>query len=162
MKKSGYGVLFVCTGNICRSPTADGVFRKMVAKAGLEERVTVDSAGVSGWHAGEAPDQRTQAAALGRGYDLKNLRARAVLPDDYRKFDLLLAMDRGHEETLLMNAPSAARQRVRLFMSFAPQSNVQDVPDPYYGGPGGFEHVLDLIEAACSGLLNHVRNQLKD
>lgn len=162
MGKAGYSVLFVCTGNICRSPTADGVFRKMVAEAGLEGRVIVDSAGVSGWHAGEEPDQRTQAAAKKRGYDLKNLRARAVQPDDYQKFDLLLAMDRGHEEALLTNAPDPARERVRLFMSFAPQSVAREVPDPYYGGAGGFEHVLDLIEAACRGLMIHVRKQLED
>jgi protein-tyrosine phosphatase len=162
MKKPEFSVLFVCTGNICRSPTADGVFRKLVREAGLEGRVTVDSAGVSGWHAGEAPDRRTQAAALKRGYDLSPLRARAVAQSDYADFDLLLAMDREHEWTMQKAAPAEAKERIRLFMSFAPQMNVMEVPDPYYGGPDGFEHVLDMIEAACKGLLAHVKSRIQD
>lgn len=162
MNKADYDVLFVCTGNICRSPTADGVFRRMVADAGLQGRVGIDSAGVSGWHAGEAPDRRTQDTARKRGYDLSGLRARAVEPADFAKFDLLLAMDRGHEESLLLAAPEEAKSRIRLFMSFAPETGIGEVPDPYYGGPDGFTHVLEMIEAACRGLLLHVRTQLKD
>ncbi|MBF0168702.1 MAG: low molecular weight phosphotyrosine protein phosphatase [Alphaproteobacteria bacterium] len=156
-----YAVLFVCTGNICRSPTADGVFRRLVAEAGLDGRIRIDSAGVSGWHAGEPPDLRTQEAARDRGYDLSGLRARAVEPSDFSKFDLLLAMDSGHEETLKRQAPNGTRERIRLFMSFAPEMGARDVPDPYYGGADGFTHVLDLIEAACRGLLRHVRAELK-
>lgn len=159
---SEFSVLFVCTGNICRSPTADGVFRRMVAEAGLGHRVAVDSAGVSGWHAGEAPDRRTQQAASKRGYDLSDLRARAVVGDDFSRFDLLLAMDREHEWSLLRAAPDAAKDRIRLFMNFAPQMGVEEVPDPYYGGAEGFEQVLNLIEAACRGLLDHVRSRLQD
>lgn len=161
MVRSTYGVLFVCTGNICRSPTADGVFRKMIGKAGLEGRVLVDSAGVSGWHQGEAPDARSQEAAQKRGYDLSGLCARAVATEDFSKFDLLLAMDRGHENSLIALAPPAERGKVRLFMSFAPQLGVAEVPDPYYGGRDGFSHVLDLVEAACQGLLDHVADRLK-
>jgi len=132
-----------------------------VAEAGLDRRVLIDSAGVSGWHTGEAPDRRTQEAAGKRGYDLSFLRARAVEPADFQKFDLLLAMDREHEWSLQSQAPEAAKNRIRLFMSFAPDLGVQEVPDPYYGGRDGFEHVLDLIEASCRGLMDHVRASLK-
>ncbi len=162
MAKSSFGVLFVCTGNICRSPTADGVFRRLVAKAGLADRVRVDSAGISGFHAGESPDRRSQETAKKRGYDLANLRARAVSASDFADFDLLLAMDREHERSLLQAAPDSTKNRIRMFMSFAPQLDVIDVPDPYYGGAGGFDHVLDLIEAACHGLLAHVQSELAD
>jgi protein-tyrosine phosphatase len=155
-----FSVLFVCTGNICRSPTADGVFRRLVAEAGLDRHVFVDSAGISSWHAGEAPDRRTQAAALKRGYDLSSLRARAVDKGDFSKFDLLLAMDREHEWSLLNAAPDPLKGRIRLFMSFAPEQAQQEVPDPYYGGVDGFEHVLNMIEAACRGLLAHVQSRL--
>lgn len=160
MSKPRFGVLFVCTGNICRSPTADGVFRKMVREAGLEGRILVDSAGVSGWHEGEAPDSRSQNEAARRGYDLSMLRARAVVPSDFGRFDLLLAMDKGHERQLLAMAPSEERGRVRMFMSFAQDAQASEVPDPYYGGSDGFAHVLDLIEAACRGLLMHAAARL--
>jgi protein-tyrosine phosphatase len=154
-------LLFVCTGNICRSPAADGVMRKLVERAGLEGRVLVDSAGVSAYHAGEAPDSRTQQSARKRGYDLSDLQARAVVKRDFQEFDLILAMDVEHETALLAACPPDLRQRVRRFLDFAPEAGRQGVPDPYYGGPQGFEDVLDMIEAGCRGLLAHVQSHLE-
>lgn len=146
-------ILFVCTGNICRSPTAEGVARAMIHRAGLEGRVAVESAGTHGFHCGEAPDLRSQKAALGRGYDLSRQRARAVEPEDFQRFDLLLAMDQRHFETLVGRSPAVYRPKIRLFMSFARHHQVEEVPDPYYGGPQGFERVLDMCEDAVAGLL---------
>lgn len=151
-------VLFVCTGNICRSPTAEGVFRQMVRQAGLEAHIGCDSAGTAGFHQDEPPDARTQAHARRRGYDLTDLRARAVVPDDFHRFTIILAMDRGHLRDLRRRAPSGTQDKIRLFLDYAPRANhragPQDVPDPYYGGARGFEEVLDLVEAGCRGLLD--------
>jgi len=154
-------VLFVCTGNICRSPTAEGVFRAMAHTQGLASRVIADSAGTHAYHVGEPPDQRSAAAALRRGFDLSPLRARKVRLTDFAEFDLLLAMDRSHLQQLSQMCPKGAEDRVRLFLSFAPQLNLRDVPDPYYGAGDGFERVLDMIEAGSLGLLDHVRTLLK-
>lgn len=148
-----FRILFVCTGNICRSPTAEAVARSMIRQAGLEGRVAVESAGTHGFHAGEAPDPRTQKAALVRGYDLSKQRARAVEVMDFQRFDLVLALDQTHYELLLRRSPEVYRPKIRLFMSFARRHQVDEVPDPYYGGPQGFERVLDMCEDAVAGLL---------
>lgn len=148
-------MLFVCTGNICRSPTAHGVLRDKVHGAGLADRILVDSAGTHGYHVGEAPDARAQAHARRRGYDLSALRARQLTREDCDAFELVLAMDRGHLEFLRRLAPDR-RERMRLFMEYAVPSPGPDVPDPYYGGAQGFERVLDMIELAATGLLRNL------
>jgi len=153
-------VLFVCTGNICRSPTAEGVFRALVAAEGLAGHVATDSAGTHAYHVGEPPDGRSTAAALRRGIDLSDLRARKVRVSDYAEFDLVLAMDRGHADILRRQCPTDLAGRVRLFLDFAPDLGIKDVPDPYYGGGDGFERVLDMIEAGSAGLLSHIRRDL--
>lgn len=152
-------VLFVCTGNICRSPTAHGIFDHMVQAAGLADAVRVDSCGTHGYHVGDPPDGRSQAAARKRGYDLAGLRARRLVADDFRTFDLLLAMDRGHLEEMDLIRPAGAAGSARLFLDFAPRFG-KDVPDPYYGGSGGFEAVLDMVEEGCASLLDHVKTRL--
>lgn len=154
-------ILFVCLGNICRSPTAEGVFRAIAARDAPELAIEVDSAGTAGYHIGEPPDARTRQAASRRGYDLSRLRARIVEPGDFETFDLILAMDRENLSALHHRAPAAARDRVRLFLEFAPDATVSEVPDPYYGGPNGFEEVLDLVEAATHGLLQHLRQRAR-
>ncbi|MGC2854620.1 low molecular weight protein-tyrosine-phosphatase [Novispirillum sp. DQ9] len=151
------GVLFVCTGNICRSPTAEGQFRAAVAAAGLAHRFTIDSAATHDYHVGKPPDSRTVKAAARRGLDLAPLRARQVAVDDFGDFDFIVAMDRGHLEILSAMAPPGGERRLSLFLDHAPQCGLRDVPDPYYGGPDGFETVLDLIAAGCDGLLAHIR-----
>ncbi|HEX6421424.1 MAG TPA: low molecular weight protein-tyrosine-phosphatase [Acidimicrobiales bacterium] len=151
-------LLFVCWGNICRSPTAEAVMRRALAGAGLEGVVEVDSAGTSAEHAGAPPDPRAIAEADRRGLDLRPLRARKVRPDDWHRFDLLLVADAMVERALLRLAPDeAARAKVRRITSFGPDAGVDEVPDPYYGGPHGFEQVFDLLERACAGLIDHVR-----
>lgn len=150
-------ILFVCLGNICRSPTAEGVFRAIAAQELADLELIVDSAGTAGYHVGEPPDRRTREAAARRGYDISHLRARVVEPEDFERFDLILAMDRQNLSTLERRAPVHARQRVRLLLEYAPQVGVSEVPDPYYGGPNGFEHVLDLIEAGARGLCDALR-----
>jgi protein-tyrosine phosphatase len=154
-------ILFVCLGNICRSPTAEVVFRTIVAREAPELMLEVDSAGTAGYHIGEPPDPRTRQAAARRGYDLSTVRARIVEPHDFERFDLILAMDRENLSVLQRRAPSHARERVRLLLEFAPDEDTTDVPDPYYGGPNGFEKVLDLVEAAARGLLHHVRQRAR-
>ena len=146
-------VLFVCMGNICRSPTAEGVFRNELAQAGSDLVVTIDSAGTHAYHVGEPPDRRAIAAASRRGIDLTGLRARAVSDEDFERFDLVLAMDRDNLALLQRRAPASYRQRVKLFMDYAPKSYAREIPDPYYGGPQGFEEVLDLLEEASRGLV---------
>ena len=153
------GVLFVCTGNICRSPTAHGVFLHKLRAAGLADRVRVDSAGTHGYHVGDPPDERTQAHALRRGYDLSGLRARQILREDFRSFDRILAMDRGHLSILRRKAP-AGYAGLGLFMDYARPSPGSEVPDPYYGGAQGFERVLDMIEQAAAGLLQALEQDL--
>jgi low molecular weight protein-tyrosine phosphatase len=152
-------ILFVCLGNICRSPTAEAVFRAVAAREAPDLTIVVDSAGTAGYHIGAPPDPRTCAAAARRGYDLSPLRARIVEPEDFERFDLILAMDRENLAALRHRAPHGVHERVRLFLEFAPELATTDVPDPYYGGPNGFEEVLDLVEAAAHGLLNHVRRK---
>jgi protein-tyrosine phosphatase len=153
-------VLFVCLGNICRSPTAEGVFRAHAARAGLSARFEIDSAGTSAFHVGEPPDPRTQAAALRRGHDLSGQRARAVAAEDFGRFDLLVAMDQRNLAVLERARPAGSAARLGLLLDWAPQLGVRDVPDPYSGGEAGFERVLDLVEAASEGLLEALRREL--
>jgi protein-tyrosine phosphatase len=149
-------ILFVCMGNICRSPTAEGVFRKLVQERAPHLRVEIDSAGTHAYHVGEPPDRRAIAAAARRGIDLGSLRARVVEEADFERFDLLVAMDQLNREVLLDRSPDEYRERIRLMLEFAPTTDVVDVPDPYYGGPVGFEQVLDLVEEASRGLLDEL------
>jgi protein-tyrosine phosphatase len=148
------GVLFVCTGNICRSPTAEAVFRKLVADAGMSQAVIADSAGTHGYHIGEPPDARAQASAADRGYDLSTLRARRVERSDFQRFDLIVAMDQGHFTILSRMAEPSAAHKLKLMMSYARDFREKDVPDPYYGGAQDFERVLDMLEDAARGLLD--------
>jgi protein-tyrosine phosphatase len=152
-------VLFVCLGNICRSPTAEGVFRQLLKEAGLEDRVIVDSAGTGDYHTGEAPDERACETAARRGYDLTGLRARQVTRDDFANFDYILAMDIENLRALKRFCPPEYGHKVMLFTEFC-SKGASVVPDPYGGGPEGFERVLDLVEDASQGLLEHVREQL--
>lgn len=149
-------VLFVCLGNICRSPTAEGVFRKLLVSEDLASRVHVDSAGTAAYHVGSAPDQRAREAALRRGVDLAAIRGRRVEPADLETFDYVLAMDRENHAELLAIAGEHGH-KVRLFMEYAAVFDESEVPDPYYGGPNGFERVLDMIEDASEGLLRELR-----
>ena len=152
-------VLFVCLGNICRSPSAEGVFRAKLHAAGLDQQVEVDSAGTGDWHVGKAPDQRTRTAALVRGYQLEALRGRQVMQEDFNRFDLILAMDQSNLTDLQDMRPARASAEVDLFLRRY-ELAVSEVPDPYYGGADGFERVLDLIEQACDGLLLEIRRRL--
>lgn len=154
-------VLFVCTGNICRSPTAEGVFRQLVRQAGLEDRIHVDSAGTHDYHVGSPPDERSCRHAAKRGYDLSTLRARQVSDLDFERFDLILGMDWDHMELLQEQCPPEQVHKLRRLMEFAPAGVSEVVADPYYGGKDGFERVLDHVEAACAGLLRHVRGELE-
>ncbi|GAB4124605.1 MAG: low molecular weight protein-tyrosine-phosphatase [Sideroxydans sp.] len=153
------GVIFVCMGNICRSPTAEAVFRQRVAQAGWADKVHIDSAGTHDYHLGEAPDWRTQQAAKRRGYDLSNLRARQVEVADFRRFDYVLAMDEANLAILKRLRPRDAASHLGLLLDFAQRYAEREVPDPYYGGEQGFEHVLDLVEDASDGLLLHLQRQ---
>ena len=148
-----FRVLFVCTGNICRSPTAEGVFRNLVAAGGLSRRIEADSAGIGAWHVGEPPDARSQETARRRGVEIGGQRARTVQPGDFVRFDLLLAMDRSHLRSLAAVCPAGATDRVRLFLDWAPELGLSDVPDPYYGAGDGFERVFDMIETAATALV---------
>lgn len=152
-------VLFVCMGNICRSPTAHGVFRDLVRKEGLDGRIEIDSAGTHGYHIGAPPDSRAQATARTRGFDLSDLRARKAITEDFVEFDYLLAMDEDNYQNLKAIAPSNASGRLRLFLDFAPAAGLREVPDPYYGGQQGFEQVFDLVTEASRGLLAHIRRE---
>ena len=153
-------ILFVCLGNICRSPTAEGVMRHVIREEELEDRIEIDSAGTGGWHVGAPPDERATAAARKRGVELDGA-ARKFAPDDFDSFDLVLAMDEENRRDLLALAPDDdARFKVRLLREFDPASDGApdlDVPDPYYGGPEGFDHVLDLVDAATRGLIARLR-----
>ena len=153
-------VLFVCTGNICRSPTAEGVFRHAVAAAGLEQKILVDSAGTHGYHLGHPPDRRTQLAAAQRGYDLANLRARQVTGQDFAEFDYILAMDLENLSHLKQLAPIQHHGKLSLFMEYSNARRGEEVPDPYYGGTQGFKLVLDMAEDAAAGLLQHIKKKL--
>jgi protein-tyrosine phosphatase len=154
MKK--ISVLLVCMGNICRSPTAEGVLRDRLQQAGLSDQVHLDSAGTHDYHVGKAPDARAQAAARQRGYDLSALRARQVSRQDFKDFDLVLAMDTDNYQSLVQTCPEDQRHKVRRFLSFSARFPDQDVPDPYYGSGAGFERVLDMVEDAAAGLIEAV------
>lgn len=149
-------ILFVCTGNICRSPTAEGVARGLAVKQGAEHRFEFDSAGTHGYHVGEAPDPRTVAAAKRRGYDLQLLRARRVTEFDFIRFDCLLAMGRDHLEFLQRACPQAQQKKLGLFLDFRGRFDENEVPDPYYGGAQDFEYVLDLVEDAATQLIQQI------
>lgn len=153
---SSHSVLFVCMGNICRSPTAHGVFRKLVEEAGSDVGIFIDSAGTHSYHVGEAPDGRAQSAAMSRGIDISDLRARKVSADDFHRFDYILAMDRENLALLEGIRPPGARADLRLMLSFADAISEAEVPDPYYGGPEGFETVLDMLKDAGQGLLQSI------
>ncbi|OGI51819.1 MAG: phosphotyrosine protein phosphatase [Candidatus Muproteobacteria bacterium RIFCSPHIGHO2_02_FULL_60_13] len=150
-------VLFVCLGNICRSPTAEGVFRKLVRDMKLEDQFEIDSAGTHAYHVGEPPDERAQAACALRGIDISRLSGRKAVAGDMEIFDYILAMDRENYENLLEICPTGFESRIRLFMVFAPNRPEGEVPDPYFGGAGGFDRVLDMIEDAARGLLEDIR-----
>ncbi|BCK87750.1 low molecular weight protein-tyrosine-phosphatase YfkJ [Sideroxyarcus emersonii] len=152
-------VLFVCMGNICRSPTAEAVFRHYVEQEGLAGHIDIDSAGTHDYHIGEAPDARTQRAARQRGYDMSSLRGRQVEAGDFRRFDYVLAMDEANLDILKRLRPQDATGHLGLFLEFARRHDEREVPDPYFGGADGFEHVLDLVEDAANGLLQHVRQR---
>ncbi len=149
-------VLFVCMGNICRSPAAEGVLRALAKQGGLDDRVEIASAGTIGLHAGELPDSRMRAAAAKRGYSLTS-RARKFGASDFKRFDLILTMDEDNRRDVLNQAATDAdRARVRSFVEFCREHRASSVPDPYYGGPEGFEHVLDLLEDGCAGILDTI------
>lgn len=152
-------VLFVCLGNICRSPTAEGVFRHYVEQAGLSDRISIDSAGTSDWHLGKTPDPRTQAAAALRGYDLSTLRGRQAMPADFHEFDLILAMDNSNLSNLQAIQPADGSAELALYL---PRFGISpdEVPDPYYGGEDGFELVLDMLEQASQVLLDEIKARL--
>jgi len=152
-------ILFVCMGNICRSPTAEAVFREHVRRHAPELVVEIDSAGTHDYHVGEPPDTRAIKAAARRGLDLSGLRARQVEDADFERFDLILAMDRLNHDTLLERSPREYHPRIRLMLEFAEDPEGLDVPDPYYGGAKGFDEVLDLVEEAAAGLLAELRRK---
>lgn len=154
-------VLFVCTGNICRSPTAEAVFRDKVAKAGLSDVVATDSAGTAGWHSGEQPDPRAQTTMKKYGIDASDLRARQLRPSDYTEFDLLLAMDDGHYEHLVAHAPAGSEDRIRMFLEVVDLDGRTEVPDPYYGDLSDYELAYGLIEPACEAWLDRVKSSIR-
>jgi len=149
-------VLFVCLGNICRSPTAHGVFRGLVEQRGMEHVILVDSGGTGDWHVGHPPDSRAAQEARSRGYDLSDLRARQVKPEDFCEFDYILAMDHENLANLQAMRPTTSSAQLALFLSFAPDEDGLEVPDPYYGGDEGFSRVFDMIERASEGLLQEI------
>lgn len=155
-----FRVLLVCMGNICRSPTAEGVLRQYIKNNNLSDKVEVDSAGTHGYHVGEAPDARTQRAASARGYNLSQLRARKVARQDLDYFDLILAMDRSNLDNLHRMATPDQQQRIKLFMEYARNFEDDEVPDPYYGLGHGFDLVLDMVEDASQGLIEEIRHGL--
>jgi protein-tyrosine phosphatase len=146
-------------GNICRSPTAQGVFRHRLNQEGLEAVIETDSAGTHGYHTGEPPDQRAQETALRRGIDLSDLRARRAEPEDFFRFEYILAMDQDNYHSLSKICPPGAERKLMLLMDFAPNMRTREVPDPYYGGDSGFERVFDMVEAAAEGLLSDIRRR---
>jgi protein-tyrosine phosphatase len=153
--KQSTSVLFVCLGNICRSPTAEAVFKHKAAEAGLD--LFIDSAGTHGYHIGNPPDKRSQAAGVERGYSFKGLKCRRVQESDFEEFDYILAMDESNLTNLHGMCPAQYHEKVRLFLDFCDEDE-KEVPDPYYGGKKGFELVLDLIESASDGLVEHIKN----
>ena len=154
-------LLFVCLGNICRSPMAEGVFRRVAEEEGVMHLFEIDSAGMGDWHIGQAPDTRAQEAAQRRGIDISGQSARQVTRGDFHEFDLLIAMDGSNIAELTELAPKEARHKIRRFLDYAPHTGTKDVPDPFYGGRDGFDHALDLIEAAARGLLAELAGEGK-
>ncbi len=152
-------VLFVCLGNICRSPAAEGVFRALCRREGLADHIGIDSAGTSGWNIGRPPDPRSQAATRRRGIDLSAQRARRVTAEDFRRFDYVVAMDSANISALTAISPADADDRIHLLLDFAPTAGRREIPDPYHGGAAGFETMLDLIELGAAGLLRHIRDR---
>jgi len=150
-------VMFVCLGNICRSPTAHGVFAALVDRVGLHDSISIESSGTSGWHIGESPDSRSSQAALQRGYDLSNLKGRAFSAEDFNHYDYILTMDRANLKAVQALRPAGYVGELALFLDFSSSQQVTEVPDPYYGGAKGFDTVLDLVEDGCAGLLNHIK-----
>lgn len=152
-------VLFVCMGNICRSPTAEAVFRTRVEEAGLAQHILADSAGTHDYHIGDPPDMRTQRAAMLRGYDMSSLRGRQVEKADFSRFDFVLAMDHANLVMLYNLCPPTHHERLGFFLEYASRHEEREVPDPYYGSGDGFERVLDMVEDASEGLLAHIRKR---
>ena len=152
-------VLFVCMGNICRSPTAEAVFRARVEEASLAQQILIDSVGTHDYHIGKSPDKRTQHAAKQRGYDMSDLRGRQVELADFSRFDYVLAMDNDNMAILYRLCPKEQRGRLGMFLQYASKHKQREVPDPYYGGEDGFERVLDMVEDAAEGLLRHIKEQ---
>lgn len=152
-------VLFVCMGNICRSPTAEGVFRHLVKQANADDRIFIDSAGTHAYHVGEQPDSRSQATARTRNIDMSQQRARKVCIEDFEEFDHILAMDESNHYDLMRICPDHLQHKVELFMNYANNFSETEVPDPYYGGPSGFDHVFDLVEDASRGLIDKLHRK---
>lgn len=160
MPSAPFRLLFVCLGNICRSAAAHAVMSSVVEKAGLSAQIEIDSAGTAGWHMGKLPDDRMRLAGQARGYTLDHA-ARQIQPADLAHFDLVLAMDRDNQRNILaLDRSQQFTKKVRLFCEFCTEHDAQEVPDPYYGGPEGFEHVLDLIEDSCQGILLEAKTRL--
>ncbi len=156
MSNKNIKVLFICMGNICRSPTAEGVFRHLVQQQGHDDWIITDSAGTHAYHIGEQPDRRSQQVAMTRGISLTDLRARKVISDDFNEFDYILAMDNENYQILSQICPDGVESKLRLFLDFSQEFSETQVPDPYYGGEKGFEHVFDLVESASRGLLEDI------
>ena len=159
MSKGNIKVLFVCLGNICRSPTAEGVFRHIVQESGHKSWITTDSAGTHAYHIGEQPDRRAQQTALSRGIDISDLRGRKAISDDFNEFDYVLAMDDENYQLLEQICPAGMNEKLHLFLDFSQDFSETQVPDPYYGGDQGFEHVFDLVESASKGLLEDIKKR---
>lgn len=152
-------ILFVCMGNICRSPMAEGIFQTLLEKHGLEDQVMIDSAGTHAYHVGKQPDQRAIKTAAERGIDLSRLRARQVEPGDFEEFDLVLVMDEHNYDTVLFTCAKQHQHKLNFLLDYAPHLKTRNVPDPFYGGEIGFDRVMDMIEDACEGLLQALQNQ---
>lgn len=161
MLKNNVSVVFVCMGNICRSPTAEGVFRHLVRQEGLDDWITTDSAGTHAYHIGEQPDHRAQQTALSRGIDLSDLRGRKAIENDFHEFDYVLAMDDDNYRLLENICPAGLESKLSLFLNFSNEFLETQVPDPYYGGDQGFEHVFDLVESASHGLLQDIKRRYR-
>lgn len=152
-----YKVLFVCTGNICRSPTGEALFRNLVAEDGLSDQISTDSCGMGSWHVGGPADRRTVATAKARGVDMSDLRARQIRSSDFEEFDLLLAMDRSHYRDMKAMCPTEYQDRIQMFLGFGGTMGSADVPDPYYGGASGFDDVFDMVQDGSRALLDHIK-----